>query len=209
MTIDLVPELPLRSELDADWVVSLEVSTGALVSDLSFLAQEAAAAPQNDTALREAIGEGRSPLDQTADGPTASSTRAIRARVRKSTKAGRLWLPAFPFAKEIDVGPIPSILPRGPSLRILGVVERLERRRAILSWVKTVSSDQPDGNEIPGLNRCKVLERDLRIDHGEWGDRLRRAMDARESIELPVVVALDWVTGAARSFQLQALQPTE
>ena len=159
--------------------------------------------------MREAIGEGRSPLDEATDGPTTSSTRSIRARVRKSTKAGHLWLPAFPFAKEIDVGTIPSILPRGPSLRIVGVVERLERRRAQLSRVKAVNSDQPAGNEIPGLNQCKVLERDLRIDHGAWGDRLRRAMDAGEPIEMTVVVALDWVTGAARSFQLQALPPAD
>jgi hypothetical protein len=74
LTIDLVPKLPLRGELDADWVVSLDVSAGALVSDLSFLAPEAAAAPQYDTVL---------PAELVASKPLPAH---IAARVRDRQK---------------------------------------------------------------------------------------------------------------------------
>jgi hypothetical protein len=154
---------------------------------------------------REGIGEGRAPIDGTVNGPDSSSTQSIRARVRKGVKGGRLWLPAFPYATEIEVGTIPSLLPRGPSVRIRAGVEWMDKKSAELKCVEFDAKDKPRVQGIPGIAECFKLQRDVNVGHLEWGEHMRHAMDTDGVVDLPVVLALDWVTGGAVRFQLQGV----
>lgn len=112
---------------------------------------------------RDGIGEGRAPIDGTVNGPDRSSTQSIRARVRKGVKGGRMWLPAFPFATEIEVGTIPSLLPRGPSVRIRAGVEWMDQKSAELKCVEIDSRDKPRVQGIPGIAECTKLQRDMDV----------------------------------------------
>ena len=154
---------------------------------------------------REAAGEGRSPLDDIQDGPYVSSTRAVRDRLRRYTKAGRVYLPAFPYSRQFDIGPTPTLLPRGPIVKIRAGIKRLEKLQATLIRISFVGDDAKVVAEIPGVFKCKKLIRNLDRNHLDWGAVMQRAMDDESLLEMEVSISLDWVTAAAMSFQLRSL----
>jgi hypothetical protein len=79
----------------------------------------------------------------------------------------------------------------------------MDKKSAVLKCVEFDAKDKPRVQGIPGIADCTRLQRDLDVGHLEWGERMRHAMDTDGVVELPVVLALDWVTGGAVRFQLR------
>jgi hypothetical protein len=121
-------------------------------------------------------------------------------------KPGRARLsPSFTYAKEFDIGPTPMLLPRGPVVKTLAGVQRLEKLQTILTRMSSVGEDVKRIADIPGIFKCKKLTRNLDQHHLEWGAMMQRALDTEGLLEMQVSISLDWVTAAAMSFQLQKL----
>lgn len=152
--------------------------------------------------IRQAVGEGCSPVNSTAYGPHQSPTTAIRQRVRSNARGGKIWIPADQFGLEIEVGSVPGYLQRGAEIRIITHVENLDRNSAKLGRVSIEKEARERVKDIPQIASCNKLHRVVDSHHRDWGTRLQLAMDAKSTIELPVVVTLDWATGAAVCFQL-------
>lgn len=152
--------------------------------------------------VKQAIGEGCTPMTSTEHGPHHSSTAAIRQRVRSNARGGKIWIPADQFGLEIEIGSVPSYLQRGAEIRITTQVENLDRKSAKLGRVSIEKEARERIKHIPQIERCDRLLRFMDSHHRDWGTRLQLAMDTKSAIELPVVVTLDWATGAAVSFQL-------
>lgn len=151
--------------------------------------------------IRDAIGEGRAPGDEVQDSEEASSTRAIRERVRRHERGGQLLIPGIPEARQIEIGPVPSALARGPRVEISVEVVSMTRKRAKLRNVVAAPGHEGCANQIPGFFDCDELDRDLGRDHGSKGEVLRQAMDGNRRVELLVTVVLDWATGTAVRFE--------
>lgn len=79
----------------------------------------------------------------------------------------------------------------------------MDKRSAELKCVEFDARDQQRVQGIPGIADCTRLQRDMDVGHLAWGERLRHAMDTDGVVAMPVVLALDWVTGGAVRFQLQ------
>lgn len=152
--------------------------------------------------VRQAVGEGCTPINSTEHGPHHSSTVAIRQRVRSNARGGKIWIPSDQFGLEIEIGSMPSHLQRGAEIRITTQVENLDRKSAKLARVSIEQVARERVKHIPQIERCNRLLRVMDSHHRDWGTRLQLAMDAKSTIELPVVVTLDWATGAAVCFQL-------
>lgn len=152
--------------------------------------------------IKDALKEGGSPLKDSTDNEFRSSTKSIRSRIRNTAKGGRIWVPALPYALNVEVGKTPQCLPRGPEIRIKARIRSMKRRAVILEGVTVCREFRSLISTIPEIENCTVLHRMLDEFHFVWGDRLRSAMDNEVEIEIPVSVVLDWVSGRATSFQL-------
>lgn len=152
--------------------------------------------------IRQAIGEARSPAEDGVFNSSRSSTASIRQRVRSNAKGGKIWIPTSLFGMEIDIGSVPDHLARGAQICISTRITSIERKSAMLDQVSIAKDCRDRVKDIPLIGICNRLERTIDPHHAPWGTLLQLAMDNQTVLELPVVVTLDWVSGAAVNFRL-------
>ena len=94
LTIDLLPEVPLAEHVDESWVTCIDIAAGTIRTDITFLAEDAASAPANGTALTAALIIERLPAS------LASNLRSRLTEHPHSRSLKDLYPEAYPLLGE-------------------------------------------------------------------------------------------------------------